>query len=438
MLDKKRGHRKKLFLVLLPNPGIIDQWLPVIDRMGSRVDLVLFSPQPSNLYQLRDDDQMVKILSRHITRVVFRVEGVGWFHAETIKKAKEINRACVKGSRFFRGGNGFGLRYVFKMIRLGIGWAGRLRFRKHVTDMNAEIAAGDKIIGDFGAFNETCMEDVVTALSGCDIYSLCHGNAPVIGLDKCESAAFCESRFLNLRTINLYAFSAEAEQQYKKRYKLYNVKTQIAGIPRHDYSWISYVQQGEEFRLFENYIYVISRPSNSKYFPADQKFNALQDIKAAADKFGLQVVIRAHPKESRERVFFDVFGKAGYGNRWLITQQHSFCIGRGAAFAVVFLSGICADITRLSVPTIERLNLKGQSTKHTSGLPGEFQFHTNEPTSIYAAAGLVLQARTRPEFFLHVQRVLYDREKVMSELQKAYAQHFAEPNVEQVVRDILA
>ena len=432
MLDKKRGHRKKLFLVLLPNPGIIDQWLPVIDRMGSRVDLVLFSPHPSNLYQLRDDDRMVKILSSHITRVVFRVDGVGWFHAGTIKKAKEINRACVKGARFFRGGNGFGHRYVLKMIRLGIGWAGRLRFRRHVSDINVEIAAGDKVIGDFGAFNETCMEDVVTALSGCDIYSLDHGNVPV---RSGEGPAASDQSFLNASSVNFYAFSEGAERNYRARYSLPKQQSGVVGIPRHDYAWISQVQKLGKVQEFNQCIYVVSRPSNKTYHPAERKVLALRDIKEAADRLGLPVVIRPHPKEFQESVFFDVFGRQDYGRNWVTTQEHSYCAGRNAVFAVVFHSGVCVDMTRIGVPTIERLNLEELPSNHTAGL--SCGFDAVEPMTSYLAAGLVLPARSRVEFLAQVKRVLSDRDGVVAELREAYAKYFSEPNAQQIVDDIL-
>jgi len=432
VLDKKSGHRKKLLLVLLPNPGIIDQWLPVIDRMGSRVDLVLFSPHPSNLYQLRDDDQMVKILSSHIKRVVFRVDGVGWFHAGTIKKAKEINRACVKGARFFRGGNGFGRRYVLKMIRLGIGWAGRLRFRRHVTDINVEIAAGDKIIGDFGAFNETCMEDVVTALSGCDIYSLDHGNVPV---RSGEGPAALDQSLLNASSVNFYAFSERPEKNYRARYSLPKQQIGVVGIPRHDYAWISQVQKLGKVQEFSQCIYVVSRPSNKTYHPVDRKILALRDIKEVADRLGLPVVIRSHPKEFQESVFFDVFGRQDYGRNWVTTQEHSYCAGRNAVFAVVFHSGVCVDMTRIGVPTIERLNLEGLPSHHTAGL--SCGFDTAEPMTSYLAAGLVLPARSRVEFLAQVERVLSDRDGVVTELKEAYAKYFSEPNIQRIVDEIL-
>lgn len=421
-----------LIFVLLPNPGVIDQWLPVIERLGPETKIVLLSPHPANLYQLRSDDQMVKILSRRVGRVVFRVQGVGWFHADDIRKAKIINRACLKGSRLFSRANGFGSKCIFDLVRFLIGFVGKLRFWRHVTEIGDEIRPGDKVMGDFGVFQEACMDDVADTLSGCDIYSLVHGIIPKQSGKPLNSL---DQRFTKCGSVNLYAFSAEAARDFQTRYNMANLNTRVVGIPRHDFSWISKIQNMVKLQKFDKCIYVISRPSNNTYHPAERKTLALKDIKEVADQLGLAVVIRAHPKEFEESVFFDVFGLQEYGHDWVITKEHSYCAGRNALFAVVFHSGVCADMVRLGVPVIERLNLEGLPAHYTAALGCVFD--TCEPMSSYLAAGLVLRARSRVEFLDQVERVLSDRDGVVAELQEAYARYFAEPNLQQVVDDIL-
>lgn len=201
------------------------------------------------------------------------------------------------------------------------------------------------------------------------------------------------------------------------------------GIFRHHPDWVRTLAS-QEFVNEKNdgrkVLLVVSRGYSApdRYLPRERMLTYLSDIKTAAEKHDLRVIVKPHPKETDLEIHVQAFGASSRGVNWEISDLHLAILAQETSFAVSFLSGSCLDLTAYGVPTIERLNLIGL---REYDLPSSIRDSTGAPIFQYRQNGHVIGSSTSEEFFLRVEEVISDRQKVMRQLEKAYARRFITP-----------
>ena len=140
-------------------------------------------------------------------------------------------------------------------------------------------------------------------------------------------------------------------------------------------------------------------------------------IKKVAIKYNLEIVVKLHPREYKTSLYEQVFNSNGEKIKWMISNRHPFSIGKKCEFAISYYSGVPVDLLHLGVPTIELSDFRGITRDDH-----EFSMRNSkgEPVREYRYLNLVLGASSENEFENHVKEILYDKNKVVKDLQKNY------------------
>lgn len=370
-------------------------------------------------------------------QVVFKDDSDRWYSTDSfetsIRVAKEFSPWFVTR--------------VLRKLRLGViasyltsiqQWMIRKRLSTYDCDFGAKANEPGILLFDLYEIEKSYARYIEDHFSGVKKYSLLHGiNVRGIGDSQREIKELMRLR--DVSNINALLFSHEERQFYRNKYGLEGSSLQVIGIPRHEAQWLASVEAnhgGVDFDKTKRFIFVIGRPSTEKYHPRERKIQALLDIRKMAEKFGLDVVVKTHPKEHEHATYREVFKEMSQGLSFNFSNSHPLVLGRHCVFAVSFYSGVAVDMVRLGTPVIERLDLRGLPFADNAE---SLRDANNEPVYVIRYLGLALGASHSEAFEHHVERVMKCRDEVVAEQRAAYDRVYPTiPNVNEKIASEIA
>lgn len=433
-----------VLFVCSPSLGILDSWLPVIFSLREKkADLrfVFLSPKLRSIQEIDLDDTLIGIAASVFDILIFPNHRGNWTSAESFREAKRLADAHPPSTRIKR---------IIKKVLTAWGIFDLVSKinnflssgpRAPISTKNAEIdniinAKNLVVLFDLHETKKDYLGPLLSSLKQAPHFSLLHGIGPCgVPVDQEGTLKTGIRTRASPENANTTAFLISDRERpfYTSVFGLRKEQLLTTGIPRHEEAWVEKITALDQKKLdssFRNFIFVISRPCTSSYFPRNRKLEAIKDLKIVAEKYGLFVVVKAHPKERDDGTFDEIFGAAAYGDRWSISRAHPFSLGNNCQFAVSFYSGVAVDMVRLGIPVIERLDLRG-----LRGL-SEARDEMGNHISAYHYWGLVLSASDSNQFLDHVAAILDNREAVVQALQSRYSELF--PSLEDINNKISA
>lgn len=412
---------KKVIFVCAPGLPPLDMWLSVLASLRVKMpdaEFVFLAPKAGPIRQLDLASLLCTIAAPIFDKVIFPSQTGQWQQANSFGEAKAFFDAGALAS----GGRLLKRLGVAPLLRAPV----RIAFRIIKTIFRAQPKvecplealkdAEGSVLFDLFAAEIPYVADAIADFKHMPRFSMLHG-LNVLGLE-----AKPEIVRSGLATHNTTAliFSDREMRLYRSKYGLEQGSIRVVGIPRHEERWIHHITSSyreEKSALPNNFIFVISRGSDDRYFPLHRKVSALRDVQAAAAANNLHVVVKRHPKEADDGPYEEVFGGDNLGRTWSFSNAHALVLGQHCLFAVSFYSGVVIDMVRLGTPVIERLDMKNLPK---DALLGSLENSSGNLVSPYRHLGLVLGASNSEEFNTHVENILSDRSDVARGLMKNY------------------
>ena len=175
-----------------------------------------------------------------------------------------------------------------------------------------------------------------------------------------------------IEDVYCFLFSKKDTHKYQSQYNVMRKNLFVTGIPRHCPRWINKIMQffcGNNLFGGQNYALLISRPSNDFFYLSEkQKKQYLKLIKKVViENNGLCLVIKKHPGEYDDKIFYDILGNDSYGVKWKFSDMHPYYLGKMSEVCITFYSGIAIDMAAIRVNSIELNNLselESDNNKH--------------------------------------------------------------------------
>jgi hypothetical protein len=417
---------KRLLFICGPNAGMMDMWLPVVWKIKQRDSKVsawcFFSTIKNSKDFGRTKSALKKISEETFSKFVSPSPIGGFFAANTIfELIDSIERQEAFGQKVLaivnRIPGGEITRKLFLRVGLRIG-------RILLSNRNAQFLKIQEcqgvVLSDLEMLKKNSGQIFFQAWNELDWYSLLHGINLQYDYDNEH-----KTKNLDLLPNNLTAFlfSPNEKDYYIKKYGLTSDQLIVVGVPRHERAWIDYIKDREMERekwLKKGYIFLISKAVSDR-LPAAKKREYLISIRdVVCREFGLELIIKTHPKAGEESVYEEVF--SGHDNvRWCMDGRHPFVLGSNSIFAITFYSGVPLDLLSFGVPTIEYLNLVGiPEFDHNESSRNE----DGEPILYYQEEGFVIGVGNETQLRKQVRKILDDRHLVVADLIGNYQKTF--------------
>lgn len=431
-------------LLCAPNMGIVDNWLPVLEALkkaNPHIDITAFVPKRSGVYGADPDDTVIVMIDELIDEVIFGQKRGGYLRARCFRGASwstSLNRVLGRAAdrvqlHALRGRSQARTAALRRLLVLAhrvsdSRWIHKFkRFldratgRSTPTDLVHLTVSTKILVYDVYTEHEPTA-GLLDALVDVPKLSLHHG------VDIVTESGPRRERDPDSGPVTVYLFSEREMAGYKHRFGVPADDCRVAGIPRHDPAWIERVTAESAKRHdvpWDGFVFLVSRPRNTTYLPADRRRQAIEDLRdVAMGEFGLRIVVKLHPKEAHQGIFEEVFGLERYGRQWIYSRAHPMHIASRAGLAFCFLSGVAVDMIACGVPVVERLDLRGLAAYDR---PGAVRDRSGRPVLQYRQHGLVLGADDRDDLRGHLQRIVDDRAGALADLQRAYRGVFGAP-----------
>lgn len=426
-----------LALIISPNLGVMDSWLPIIRNLKSRnrqLFVTAIAPFRHTAAQFRAGDLMTELGAQTFDLVVARNRENVWTAYSDLKQAmrrkSEPKHDVAAGPMPAHGtfGEHWDLRAKKKPpLDCGV-----------ISDSALREFLGEARVILYDVAEERKAE--IHALSHLSPhalrYSLPHGIDLRVGTSATSPHDHQPDEHLGGPRTIAYIQGDSEKPVYERAFNVPAQNIRPAGVPRHDESWINTVREvtGPMSHLPDRYALLVSRRHNPRFFPEERKRQALNDIRhVIMDEQGLDLVIRRHPRERDDNVFPDCLGPCHSNPGWRFADEHAFALATRAEFCVSFFSSVAVDMASLGVPVIERFDFGGLKDTPTS-----VQRHQGNITSVYQSLGLARGARNCDELRRHVVDILENKITARRESRSAYEANYAlHPNpIARITSDI--
>jgi hypothetical protein len=434
---------KFIYFVCSPGLGILDNWLPIIFKLRAKYPnskLVCIITKPGTAEVIDLNNVLIKIADDLFDLIVYKSNAGQWFECISFGVAKAQNTPSSLKRIIFLFKKYF-LRYqllspLLRVVRLIYGLLDFFSPKKKIK-LNKFETQDSVVLYDVYEETKEYNRELLEYFIGVPKFSISHGtHIEQKGTEHCRITNL--SRAPN--EVNVFLFSKDEKEYYKRTYLLKDPNIFIVGVPRHNQEWVSYlnsVSYGEE-QKWDDYIFFISR-TVSEYLPLDRKIKAIQDIrKLAFEDFGLKIIVKLHPKEHSSGIYEKILGKDNYGVKWKYSSVHPFFLGKHCAFAIALYSGVSVDMAALNVPTIEYLNLNGlkefdnkDSLKDENGISVlEFRYMK-----------IVLGSSNYEQLKSQANYIMSNRSVIINKFYKRYCELYSKPDksissiVNQIIKD---
>ena len=395
---------------------------------------VFVAPKAGTIREVDCSSWLLQKTSMIFDQVVFKNDLGHWVISDSFDTAI---RLAQKSDPWF-------LTRAVRKINLGVivtyltSFQQWLNIKRFTVWSNSKKSRPGVLLFDLSEIKKPYTGYIEDHFSGMKQYSLSHAlNVRGIGDFQGENSKSVSRP--SVSKINALLFSHKERQFYKTKYGLEYSNLHVVGIPRHEAQWLSSLEASHGFFDFDKskrFIFVIGRPSNDMYHPERRKIKALQDIREMAEKFGLDIVVKTHPKEHDDPTYREAFKVMPQELSFNFSKSHPLVLGRYCVFAVSFFSGVAVDMVRLGTPIIERLDLRGLPFADNSE---SLRDANNEPVYVTRYLGLALGASDSKTFERQVDRVMKYRDEVVAEQQAAYGRVYPViPNINEKIASEIA
>lgn len=422
-----------------PNHGILDAWLPILSSIKSiepTIKLYFLAPRARIIDDIDLDSDLFKRSCGLFDGVVFKTHTDAWAYGSSFDEAKRISRK--NNAMLSRAVKKLKITYLgMLLLKLEKSLFASPAWRNN--ERKTFCSQPRVLLFDMSETKHDYVNGLLETFNIVNSYSLLHGMT-VHGLKDNEAPNIQTLKRVKRLNVKAFLYSRQEKRFYQNFYDLDESQISVVGIPRHAKNWVGSFTVNDKSAtpiVDTDYILVISRPGNTKYFSRSQKVEAIKDIKNVAQKLNKKIIVKKHPKEKNDGLFDKVLGRERRGADWDFSNRHAFVLAQKCLFAVSFYSGVSVDLIRMGVPCIERLDLKGvkeydnaESLRDSSG----------EPVLDYRYLGLVLGASDSVSFMRKVDYVIRDRDRAVDALQKVYENTFrpAADTNDQLASEIIA
>lgn len=416
---------KDTFLFICsPTLGILDSWISVLYEIKKKkpdAKLIFYAHHNSTIRQIDLNAPLIKIASEIFDSIIYRDINDKYIEFNNFEAALKYSFILNHQNPWFflkRVFNKLKIRRLSYLLNIVIAESYRLKF----IDLDQLKMGNLKILYDIYESTKDYNKSILTRLSGVKKYSMLHGNNTHEYLLNSLELRPIAGRYPNDNTM-VFSVSEKDAEYYQVFYGVKQECCRVAGIPRHEKRWIDFFLDkycGQyEIPFNGDYVFLISR--NYDFFiPKEEKIRYVREIYEQARKHNLKLVIKKHPDEVDDNSCEMALDQKDYGVTWLISNLHTFFLGKHSKFAVCFYSGVPSDMIQIGVPTIERLDSKyAFNLNRDMGIDLKDK-NTGKNVTEYGYCNLVLVASTNEELELCVQRILKDFGAVMDELRSAY------------------
>lgn len=427
-----RDERNFLF-VLSPNAGILDSWLPVLDRLAAtpRVKLHALLPRPDATINLRREDFMVRNSAPVFSTVHFSSTTGNWASARTLIQARQklalVNR-----------------------IRQTTRWLSRNPTRRSQSEPGfdesatrahleqANLHSAEAILCDLSEHRKPYFNALLRAAPHARLYSVSQGlSIRELTTGRAISSEPSLPAHLRDRTASQFLLGKPKGTHYRSRFGLLPHQIAVTGIFRHDPAWLKRMHNPRVKQHLEpgSYVFLASRSASRRYLPPTERERSIRLVYEQARKRGLALVLRRHPFESDKRQIERWLGKEGKKNHWFETGRHPLDIGAASAIAVTLNSSVAVDMAAMGIPVMDPVDY---SIFEEDAPNTRFDSH-GRPISIYSQSGITIAASTEADFSREMDRLLERNIPETPEPSAEYRAMYADPkgSIERAMRRIL-
>ena len=423
-MSKQSRKLKKINIIILPNTGIFENFLPLIIKLKQKYQDVSFLatfPHRSSdskkdfTYQFKENHFLLKQLKTYIDEFVFTDGGKNALTFKDFSGLEAFNNiACWlrrkdQQNLIIRIMNKLNLKNFLNTLLLQLAI---FLNKKNKVVQNKIFSKIDFFVMDMNYFHDkecplksiNAGQKIVSIVHGIDLYSEIENKPPEIYTPE----------FLHLSIGPLDADS------YSNKFELPKKNIIKSGILKHEKFFLDFVDNDEinNEKLPKNFILVLSRMCDL-YLPPERKYKNLQSIKKFADSKNLKVVFKLHPKEVNEGLIEKVFDKKDFRKSWYVSHKHPFFLANKSLMAITFRSGLSISMIKLRVPCVEMLDLRGMDN-----LPFVSKDNTGDPVYNYRSKGLVSGAYSSEDLKINMNNFLKNKKKSFLSLERNYEKYF--------------
>jgi len=428
---------RRLLLWCSPGFGLIDIWLPIIQKLKNKynVKIDFVFPEPSSLRFSDKKSDSFNLAAHYSDNIIYRGYSGRWFIASTLVEARnsikfsKFDKQIAHFSRRLTKGNISNFFLLKKLGKLTSKLSKRFIYVKEDFGRLNSFDFGlldkvDGILCDITMEDKPINKDLKNKLKNIYKFSMSHGLAPTWAMDN----FMCKKPVATRSDVFVYIMSKIETTGYEKCFGILEKNFFHVGIPRHDKVWIDFIYKqssSAEEKIFNSYVLIIGR-SSSTFNTLDRRKKALKDIyDIICVKHKLKLVIKAHPSESLNGIdgdiYNEVFGKGNYGEKWIYSKKHALVLGNNAVFCISFYSGVVLDMLAIKKPTIEYLDLRGLDLYDNSS---SLRDESGNPVFMYRYTKLVLGVSSRVELERYVDYVLNKFDTTLLSLYSMYEKYF--------------
>lgn len=433
-----------LLFICSPSAGILDNWIPIFSELKKKKKKLkitaVFSVEDT-INSLKIDNILSNYANRLFDNCLIQSRQGNWYSFSSLNEGINSVKSNFIYNQIFRVIQILNkyqkfkflskiLYFLIKNIELSINFTKIINFQGSLANVSA-------VCYDIHEELKVNNFEILNYLKNTPRFSIGHG----IGF-QIENLNFTHNYLKNIEInkdlVTIYLLSEKEKKHYKDHYKLDDNNFRETGIIRHSFKWINEVQDYYSNKVdinFDNYIYLISRPTN-RVVPRKRKKIYLENIKKIAEKNSYKIIIKRHPKEKVENIYEEVLGRSTYGKSWIFSDFHQFALGPNCVFAITYISSICLDMTRMNIPTIEYLNLDDLDINKID----TFFDKKNRRVEKFRYFNLVLGCSDEYDFIEAVNSIKSEKNQVMKKLRKYYNQCYyqVEDPIKLVSDDIIA
>lgn len=154
--------------------------------------------------------------------------------------------------------------------------------------------------------------------------------------------------------IAFLADSREESRKIAKKFCLEPDQVRVTEPPNIGDAWTRHLSQKFNPKLPQNYIYLLSSPSNPSRFTFGEKVKAVSCVANLCNQNGLGLVIRLHPKESRlkSRAIVAIVKIRSPRGRVIVDNCPAFIAGSKARALVLFSTSFTEMVIKIGKPAI--------------------------------------------------------------------------------------
>lgn len=415
---------KKIFVMCFPHIGTLDNWLPIVNsvkNIQNEADITLLIPDTSILKAFHRDNAIVSISDNIFDKVFIYAYDETWVKYQSvfdsIKHYKNNHKKlilhdalmCLSSNKIFSYLLVLPIFFLRKNIYKKVS---KFKFKDFY------LSNKDVLFYDVHVHGNCKTMSILQLFENNIKYSLPHA-LNTLTFDKLDPPRFYK---INKKdNVRIYAHAEFQRKYYDIKYGINLNKVHVVGIPRHDYSWINFVQNNSHILkkgFDKNTILILSRNVLKQHLLFIEKLKSVKNIKRIfIDNLGMKVVIKAHPNENHktiigrrlENIYEDIFGLENYGKTWIYSNLHVFSLGQNAKLAISFNTGVVLDLIAMGVPCVEYI----ESTNNYERSATE-----------YSKYGFIDRVSNIDELSVFVDKWIEDNNKLSERSMNAYKNFF--------------